>query len=264
MIEQYDGIIGISKTTIDELIAYYKSELNIDVPQTVKLGYSYLGMNSFSSLSTEEVSEEIIEFFSKTNDVFLMVGTIEPRKGHSFVLQAFEELWKDINMTASLCIIGREGWDVSDFMAGLKCHIELGKRLLFLNAVPDSELRYAYNNSVALIQASEGEGFGLPLIEAAQYGLPIICTDIPVFREIASEHALYFEKGSTESLKKCITDFLVMKRNGNVLDSSKIPMLTWEQSAENLFAILTNTDEKNWYVKICSENSVEYLQCRDV
>jgi glycosyltransferase involved in cell wall biosynthesis len=217
-------------------------------------------MNSFTSLDAEDVSEAIIEFFSKTNDVFLMVGTIEPRKGHSFVLQAFEALWEEVDTTASLCIIGREGWDVGDFVAGLKCHRELGKRLLFLYSAPDSELRDAYNNSTALIQASEGEGFGLPLIEAAQYGLPIICTDIPVFREIASKHVIYFERGRIESLKKCITDFLVMKENESIPDSSKIPMLTWEQSAENLFAILTDKDEKKWYAKICSDNSIEYLQ----
>jgi glycosyltransferase involved in cell wall biosynthesis len=118
-----------------------------------------------------------------------MVGTIEPRKGHAQTLAAFERLWSE-EVDVNLTIVGKEGWNgsqgtetvISDFIARLRAHSEYGRRLLWLRDISDEYLARVYAASTALIVASEGEGFGLPIIEAANYKLPVIARDIPVLR----------------------------------------------------------------------------------
>ena len=74
----------------------------------------------------------------------------------------------------------------------LRHHPELGKRLFWLEGISDEYLEKVYATCVCLIAASEDEGFGLPLIEAARHRIPILARDIPVFREVAGDHASYF------------------------------------------------------------------------
>ena len=81
--------------------------------------------------------------------------------------------------------------------------------------------------------ASVGEGFGLPLIEAAQHNKPIIARDLPVFREVAGDCATYFN-GDHLSLAAVISSWSEDSLAGHTPDMSKMPWLTWEQSAEQL------------------------------
>ena len=125
-----------------------------------------------------------------------MVATIEPRKGHHQTLKAFELLWgqgADIN----LVIVGKQGWLVEELIENIKAHSELNKRLFWQEGISDEYLENIYAESTCLIAASEGEGFGLPLIEAAQKGKPIIARDIKVFREVAGDYAYYFKYAFT-------------------------------------------------------------------
>ena len=77
-------------------------------------------------------------------------------------------------------------------MARLRGHPELNRRLFWLNGISAECLDKVFATSICLIAASEGEGFGLPLIEAAKHQLAIIARDIPVFREVAGQYATYF------------------------------------------------------------------------
>src|SRR5262249_2265090 len=119
---------------------------------------------------------------------FLMVGAIEPHRGHAQALAAFERLWGE-GQGLNLVIIGKQGRMVERLIDRLRAHSELNRRLFWLDGVSDEYLDKVYAASTCLIAASEGEGFGLPLIEAAQHKLPIIARDIPVFREVAGESA---------------------------------------------------------------------------
>ena len=120
-----------------------------------------------------------------------MVGTIEPRKGHAQVLDAFELLWRT-NAERTLIVAGKQGWHVESFIERLKSHPEAGRRLIWLPDTSDSQLAQLYADLDGLIMASEAEGFGLPLVEAAHYGMPLFVRDLPVFREVAGDHAVYF------------------------------------------------------------------------
>lgn len=162
-----------------------------------------------------------------------MMGTLDPSKGHAFVLDAFELLWKcDVN--ASLVIVGKQGWMVEALVERLRQHTELNKRLFWFDDISDEQLEAAYVSSLCLIAASYGGGSGLPLIEAAQHKLPIIARDIPVFREVAGDHAFYFNTTEPEQLAQSIKQWLDLYANKEHPMSNNMPWLTWQQSAQQL------------------------------
>ena len=174
-----------------------------------------------------------------------MVGTIEPRKGHAQALAAFERLWT-AGVQANLIIVGREGWGLEQLTKRLRTHPERGKRLLWLEGASDEMLLRFYESAVALLAASEGEGFGLPLVEAAKHGLPIIARDLPVFREVAGEHAFYFSGMSPEDLGAAISSWLALRERGEAPSSEGMPWLTWAQSTSQLLDVIHNG---NWYAR---------------
>ncbi|HEY7803072.1 MAG TPA: glycosyltransferase, partial [Orrella sp.] len=98
-------------------------------------------------------------------------------------------------------IVGREGWaslahddrrDIPHTVFRLKTHPEKYDRLIWIGNADDRKLEQAYAQADCLIAASYDEGFGLPIIEAAQRGIPVIARDIPVFHEVAPAGTTFF------------------------------------------------------------------------
>lgn len=240
--EVADGMICISRTVADELNGWL-AEAKPQRLQPLSLGFFHLGADLRASLPTTGLSEDAVEVLAKlrSRPSFLMVGTLEPRKGHRQALAAMEQLWAD-GMDANLVIVGKQGWRIDDFAQRIEQHAEHGKRLFWLDGISDEMLEEVYRSCRALLAASEGEGFGLPLIEAAQHGLPIIARDIPVFREVAGEHAYYFRGDESQALANALRAWLSL---GDAAPTSTgIAWLTWQQSSRELLDVVLS---ERWY-----------------
>jgi glycosyltransferase involved in cell wall biosynthesis len=200
---------------------------------------------------------------------FLVVGTIEPRKGHLDVLDAFEQLWSQ-GLDINLVIVGAEGWrdvpealrrTIPQIIARLQSHPERGRRLFWVKSPSDEYLEKIYAACACLIAASEGEGFGLPIVEAARHGLPIMARDIAVFREVAGEHAFYFSGKSPDVLASAIGGWLMLHQKNAHPKSGAMPWMTWTQTAERVTNVLL---EQDWYAVISGSNSsIEGRRRRD-
>jgi len=164
---------------------------------------------------------------------WLMVGTLEPRKGHAQALEAFERLWAQ-GAPVELAIAGRPGWRVPGLLARLAAHPERGARLHWLDAADDADLLAAYRDSDVLLAASHGEGYGLPLVEAARQGLPILARDLPVFREVAGEGADYFQADDAGSLAAALEDWRGRRSRNAVADPARVARHGWRESAAAL------------------------------
>lgn len=232
-----DRLVAISSAVADDLGAYYADRglVGDEVPD---LHWFHLGADIEASRPTMDLPSDLEARLGglTSRPSFLMVGTIEPRKGHGLVLDAFERLWAG-GVEANLVIVGKPGWEVKPLMARLDRHPERGLRLHLLEDVSDAFLQRLYDRCDCLIAASEGEGFGLPLIEAAKHDLPILARDIPVFREVAGEHADYFG-GDPDRLTHAVEGWLARRAAGQVRTSGSMPHLTWRQSAQALLRAL--------------------------
>lgn len=119
--------------------------------------------------------------FDLTYPFSLMVGTLEPRKGHADILAAFSELWRQ-GADDRLVLVGRMGWAVEELRDAIRTHPEHGSKLFWFDNVDDLELESIYQACQGVIIASHAEGFGLPLIEALGHGKPVLARDLPIFR----------------------------------------------------------------------------------
>lgn len=234
-----DGFVAVSHTVADELRGWLRTHM----PERAELpiGYSHHGADLTQAAPTRGMpygAAELLQRLRRQTSV-LMVGTIEPRKGYLQALDAFEALWA-AGQPINLVIVGREGWqglpdserrDLPQLMQRLREHPERGRRLIWLDGISDEYLEQLYAACSGLLAASWDEGFGLPLIEAAQHGLPILARDIPIFREVAGEHAAWFQAATPAQLAAAITDW---QGAGFQPAVSGLPWLTWRQSADNL------------------------------
>lgn len=181
----------------------------------------------------------------------LMVGTIEPRKGHLQALDAFEQLWAE-GLDINLVIVGHEGWTpladherrtIPTIVRRLNEHPQREQRLFWLKGIDDAYLLQVYQASDCLLFASEGEGYGLPLIEAARYGLPVLARDLPVFREVAEQHAHYFSGMAGADLALAIREWLALDAAGTAPASSAMRSMSWKENADSLLQLLSASAE---------------------
>ena len=162
-----------------------------------------------------------------------MVGTLEPRKGHEQILEAFEVLWAK-GADANLIIVGKVGWNTDSLVKKMIAHKMFNKKLFWFNAPSDAELENIYLESTSLIAGSYGEGYGLPIIEAAKRGLPIICRNIPVFHEVAGEAAFYLKGSSSHEIAGEIYQWIGLYQKGLLNNPPDINFLSWKESAQLL------------------------------
>ena len=233
-VAQYDGAMCISQAVADELREWLASNASPRA-RPFRIGAFHLGADIDQSMPSTGLPENPalrIESL-EPNPNFLMVGTLEPRKGHAQTLDAFELLWAS-GVQANLIIVGKHGWLVDELASRLVSHPELGRRLLWLEGVSDEYLEHLYNRCDCLVAASYGEGFGLPLIEAAQYKLAIVARDLPVFREVAGEFAWYFAGETAQDIADSLTQWLKLYEHKQHPQSGEMPWLTWKGSAQQL------------------------------
>ena len=230
-----DGAVCISRTVADKFATFVEA---YGEPRSTpfEVGHFHLGADIHRSAPSRGVPDDAAELLTRLDarPTFLMVGTVEPRKAHPQTLRAFEQLWEG-GIDLNLVIVGKMGWGMQAFGNELLQHQEAGERLFWLQGISDEFLESVYRRSSALIAASEGEGFGLPLVEAAQRGVNLIARDIPVFREVAGDGAHYFPNSrEPKVIADGVSQWLALDAQGLVPNSSQIHVLTWKQSAAQL------------------------------
>ena len=239
VVGESDGAVCISRSVAEELERWMVAQ-TWQRQSEFKIEWNHLGADIEPTRTHHgrQGSPDTVISQLQDGETFLMVGTLEPRKGHAQVLDAFEQLWREKH-EMNLVLVGKQGWLVESLTERLRNHPEMNNRLFWLEGISDEYLEAVYADSTCLIAASYGEGFGLPLIEAAQHKLPIIARDIPVFREVAGEYAHYFSAETSDELAQTIIDWLLLYRAEGHLRPDKMRWLTWKESAYQLSDILT-------------------------
>lgn len=119
---------------------------------------------------------------------FVMVGTIEARKNHVMILEIWSQLVAQLGESAPrLVIVGQRGWEAEAATAILDDLGPLAGHVQELGRCDDATMERLIAGARAMLLPSVVEGFGLPLVEALQQGVPVIASNLPVFREIAGD-----------------------------------------------------------------------------
>ena len=192
-------VVTVSETIKKEMEAYFQLPSTKIGVLTNKISAALL------TASPTSPNSSIIE-----NEYYLMVGSDNPRKNFAWVEKQFTTHFP----TKTLVIVGSNH---QSFSATEKID---SQHILRISSASANELAWLYKNAIAFINPSIYEGFGIPNIEAMYFNCPILCSEIPVFREVCEEAAVYFElNNSTNFIKKInelekidISDFEVLAK----------------------------------------------------
>lgn len=241
VVEHSDFFIGISETVSNEVEEYAKGrneQLDPNCFRSFRLGSDFAARQSEISTKKmvtagpeESIAGKLGIKSKHLQDFYLSVGTIEPRKNHRLLLDAFDKHWKQ-NRQSQLLIAGKIGWMCEELVARIKAHPQFGIALFLLEDATDAELTWLYQHGRALVFPSIVEGFGLPIVEALQNGLPVIASDTPIHREVGADNCVYFDLSDAGNLTKILADIesskLIMESSENYQATS------WEKSCREL------------------------------
>ncbi len=159
-----------------------------------------LGADFCAEQTTQKrrIRKSLTEAVTAARPYLLMTGTIEPRKNHKLLLQAYDQGLRDIGY--SILFAGSMGWNMEAFAQAMKRHPDYGTRIFWFCGLHDDEISYLYRHARFLFFGSYAEGFGLPVLEALQYGTPVLASDIPVTREVAGDCCVYFAQDEARQI----------------------------------------------------------------
>ncbi|MBF0677165.1 glycosyltransferase family 1 protein [Pseudomonas sp.] len=254
--ETADGFMAISKTISQQVEAEIQRRLGNEEAAKRWHGHFHLGSELDLLRQGQRVNADLLSMFRDPAPVYLMVSTIEPRKNHAYLLDAFDLLWAN-GSEARLCIIGKVGWKCEALIARIKQHPLLNTQLFMFNQINDKGLEYAYAHARALVFPSHVEGFGLPLVEAMQRGLPVMASDIPVFREVGGDFMAYFDLATPKSLADQVMQFESSGKFPSLKSVSDWQWIGWYEASQQLIGgtlegLRTNTPRSSQPNAHCS------------
>jgi glycosyltransferase involved in cell wall biosynthesis len=200
---------------------------------------------------TQAVADELIEDFSVRRDdvtvvplgvglpepqegtrsrdrpYLLAVGTLEPRKNLKRLADAYSR--SGVTGTHDLLVVGRQAWGEAP----------VGIRVL--SGLDDQALAETYAGASALLLPSLYEGFGLPVIEAMQLGVPVVCSDIPVLREVSGGFAHYVDPTDTDSLIEGVRAATTMSAPAGAREWARRTW-SWDRTVSDLSALYRRLD----------------------
>ncbi|GAA4741906.1 hypothetical protein GCM10023264_03780 [Sphingomonas daechungensis] len=194
-LESATGIIGNSQITIDEL-AEFAALRSIPMPANVVAWICGYG-------SGRPVAGKVLD-----RPYFVTVGTIEARKDHLKLLRVWQRLVRTMGQEAPiLVIVGQPGWEADEAIAILGNLGDLKAKVLHFEDCGDEELAAWIAGACALLMPSVAEGFGLPIVEALNYGTPTIASELPVYREVVNDIPTYLPPGDEVAWELTISSF---------------------------------------------------------
>lgn len=231
MAEKADLITTISESSKKDFIEKYgKSRVEVIHPGT---NLEYRGNK---------------EDWGEMGEYFLFVGTLEPRKNIERLIIAFSRQLSAIRQKQKesvncrllaesyLVIIGSSGW-LSDDIYNLPKSLGIEEKVKFLDFVSDEQLIRLYKNALCLVYPSLYEGFGIPVLEAMQIGVPVITSNTSSLPEVGGDAVLYVDPQNIEDITKALQKIYTDKklREGMIKKGLvQAKKFSWKMSAEKL------------------------------
>jgi len=233
-----DRYIAISDTVKKDLIIFLDDEFG-DKMEKKEFDYFLLGSDfSYSNNDKDTIRDTLPQIF-KSRETYIIVSTVEPRKNHKYLLDAFEILWGK-GLDINLCIIGRIGWEIEMLTQRINRISKSNNRLILFSDLNDKELLYSYKNAKMLLFPSIVEGFGLPIVESLTNGLPVLASNTPIHREVGGDKIGYFDISNPNDLANQI---IGIERDGipdNLIVDKNYKWLDWRDSTEMLLKKVIN------------------------
>lgn len=225
-LKRADLIISISEVTKNDLIRIFKIP-----PQ--KINVVYLGFSKICDIASEPVQ-------SLPEKFFIFVGAIKERKNIFGIVRAFDE-YKKSGGRHKLIIAGNGSGEYYEKIFKFIKENNLLDSIIFLGQITDGHLSYIYKKAEALLYPSFIEGFGLPILEAQDCGLPVITSSVSSLPEVAGKGAILVDPKNpskiSEAMKKISSDQAFRQNliEKGLLNSKKF---SWQKTAQEILLLI--------------------------
>ncbi len=200
-IRRADHIITISEYSKQDMVQHLGIE-----PERISV--TPLGVDPIYFERIEAPQREaVLDKHGLKPGFFVFVGTLQPRKNLSRVLEAFQQLPEEVRKAHPLVIVGRDGWSNEELLPQLEALQQRGEGR-WLSYLPQSEVLALLQSAGALVFASLYEGFGLPVIEAFAAQCPVIASNTTSVPEVTGDAAWSVDPSSAESISAAMLDVL--------------------------------------------------------
>lgn len=192
-------------------------------------------LNPVSSKVVDRVKKQ----FLLTRPYFLFVGTLERKKNTQLLAQGFDQFIEQYGLDMDLVFAGKPDPHYPEAKLQI-LQIKHANRIVLTGFVSDAFLASLYQGAYAFVSASLHEGFGLPGVEAMQFGLPILVSNIPVFNEIYDSAAIYFNGESATDIAEKMHLVARDKQFYEQLQQKSLArsqFFTWERAARETLEV---------------------------
>lgn len=206
-LDRADFVITDSEVVRAELIEQFS------VPSE-RVRAIYLGADARFMPRSTEVTETVLAKYGLVHGRYLaFVGTIEPRKGLSVLLDAWLRLPLSLRRNWPLVIAGAPGWRNAELICRIQA-LQAKGEVRFLQFVSSHDLPFIYSGAATFVYPSIYEGFGLPVLEAMASGVPVICGKGTSMAEFAEGACKLFEVEDAEALALAISELIESPEQG--------------------------------------------------
>lgn len=231
-IRRADIIVTISEFTKERLLHHFpdlKAEIVITPIPPADGG------------NATELPPRLIDMGIVPRHFILYLGTVEPRKNLQNLVKAYALLPEKVRAEYSLVIAGGRGWKDEGILSEIKARQAEGCNIIQTGYISDEEKSALYSNGACFVLPSHYEGFGMPILEAMQYGLPAAVSDIPVFHEVAGKAAVYFDKDQPADIASKVAGLLrgpKLQRQLIAEASRQLTLFSWQKNTEAVYAAM--------------------------
>lgn len=231
-----DRLVTVSRKVSRDVACYVgeTSMAGLAPTRPLTVAHFALGCDGLQNSRKADVSLA----YPADRQTLVAAGTFLRHKGLPDLVAAMEILWAE-GCEMRLVLLGGDPLKGSA-RARLSSLPAFGSTLFMPGYVSDTELAETMNRCCALVCASNDEGFGLPLVEAANLGCPVIARDIEIFRETSGGDAFFFENGDAGKIAEGLRKWFALTRAQQLRFVPRKSLATWRQSAEMLKAIMFN------------------------
>jgi len=230
-------VFTISSSSKDDIIKAYKTpEKKVIVTYP---GIKTILSNKYKALSMDDLRKK----YGIKQQYILFVGTLQPRKNITRLIEAFSRIKQDIQ----LVVVGKKGWLFSEILEAPK-KFKIEDRVKFLDFVPDEDLPFFYKNAICFVLPSLYEGFGLPILEAMKNGCPVIASNVSSLPEAGGDAALYVNPLDVDDIKKNLELIIHNSelRKGLIEKGyEQVRKFSWEKTAKETLKVLEEVGSKN-------------------
>jgi glycosyltransferase involved in cell wall biosynthesis len=237
--EKAAKILAVSEYTKQDIISTYNIEANkIEV---VYNGFESSQWSLVNGQSNTEINLSTIDYrLSTRKPYFIFVGAVHPRKNVLGLLKAFEQFKTSYSHAHQLVIVGRKAWmnkELEDFYEKMQFKNEV----IWIEKIERADLIQLMQQSFGLVYPSLFEGFGIPIIEAMNLGIPVICSNVSAMPEVAGNAALLVQPDNTIEIAAAMNELIMndVLRN-DLIAKGKIRAthFDWNTSAEKVVDII--------------------------